>query len=575
MTSLREKFARALDDNLHTRQWHNLIDWLIVFMILLSTAEIFMSTFDVSPAFRCVLLWIDIATLVFFTIEVSLRIWVAPDINPRYKGFKGRLRYCTSFYGVIDLLSTVPFYLQWLMPLPVAAFKLLRTARVVRIFRITRYTKSFRLLTEAFAAKRHELFVSLQFLIIITIILSLVLFFFEHEKQPEVYDNGFVSVIWAFAQYIGDPGQFADTPPATVGGRIIACIVGLLGIAIVAVPAGIIGAGFTEAIEDDKKLQTIIKDAANLRNGFERKLDRPTGYQVVPPFISVMTLKAKLGMKDDCLMEAIEHGPGYRLVNLASTIPAEKTPTDRLAVEHFPTNRPYGCMIDRNSPVTIISPASVIDAGIGNFAFYVALIGGFNLISRETGDKAPYRSFYVYDSEDSVEYLKEYNSDLHRLMDRPRAWGVTLLVSSGALEPEYPTHVHLNIGGAKGDRRMGGDGLFVNDTETYSRFYKDLSERLKSRLGIATDHQEYHSTVSPRHFVRKTGLDKSANNIVIRLEWNKILWDPRRMVLARELAGVISLDLAGKEVPDNREVLGRKAIGYEGYGVETEAMGRT
>ena len=47
------------------------------------------------------------------------------------------------------------------------------------------------------------------------------------------------------------------------------------------------------------------------------------------------------------------------------------------------------------------------------------------------------------------------------------------------------------------------------------------------------------------------------------------------MVLACELAGVISLDLAGKEVPDNREVLGRKAIGYEGYGVETEAMGRT
>lgn len=211
--SLKQKLAAALDDDLHTRVWHNYMDWLIISMILLSTAEIFLSTLHWSEQGMAILRGIDIATLIFFTIEVSLRLWVVPEIDPKYKGFKGRLRYCTTFYGFIDIISTYPFYLQWLFPLPVMALKGLRMVRVMRIFRLSRYAKSFGLLSTAIREKRHELVVSMQFLVIVTIILSLLLYFFEHDVQPEVYDNGFVSVIWAFAQYIGDPGAFADTPP--------------------------------------------------------------------------------------------------------------------------------------------------------------------------------------------------------------------------------------------------------------------------------------------------------------------------------------------------------------------------
>ena len=78
--SLKIKLARALDDNLHTRQWHNIVDWLIIAMILISTTEIFLSTFDLDPKLRRILFWVDIVTLVFFTVEVVLRIWVAPIV---------------------------------------------------------------------------------------------------------------------------------------------------------------------------------------------------------------------------------------------------------------------------------------------------------------------------------------------------------------------------------------------------------------------------------------------------------------------------------------------------------------
>ncbi len=382
--SFKLRLARALDDNLHTRQWHNIVDWLIIAMILISTLEIFLSTFNLDPGLRKVLKWVDIITLAFFTVEVALRIWVAPCINPKYSGLKGRLKYCFTFYGAIDVLSTFPFYLQWIFPLPVAAFKLLRTARVVRTMRIGRYSKSFSLLSGAIREKCRELIVSMQFLLIITIILSLILFFAEHEAQPEVYKNGFISVVWAFAQYIGDPGQFADTPPITGIGRVIACIVGLLGIAIVAVPTGIIGAGFTESLEKEANKENIRQNAEKLHSAFQRKLDRPTGFQIMPPFKNLTYIKARLAMKEDEIIEAVNsaNAPNFRLISTATTIPKGKTDADNLAVEHFCTNRSYGLCIDRNSKVTIVSPSSNVDAGIGNFAFYVALIGGFNFISR-------------------------------------------------------------------------------------------------------------------------------------------------------------------------------------------------
>jgi len=563
----KKNIANALDDNLHTRQWHNIVDWLIIAMILISTAEIYLSTFTLNPQLHRLLHWVDCFTLIFFTIEVSLRIWVAPLIDSRWKGWKGRLRYCFTFYGFIDILATYPFYLQWLFPMPVMAFKALRTARVIRTLRIGRYTKSFTLLSDAIIEKRRELAVAMQFLLIITFILSLILYFAEHEAQPDVYDNGAVSVIWAFAQYIGDPGQFADTPPVTPIGRIIACIVGLLGIAIVAVPTGIIGAGFTDAIEKRNRQEEVENDAAKLRNGFERKLDRPTGLQVVPPFRSIDELKVRLGMKADNLQDAVNHGPGFRIVNLATTIPTDDGiyADDRIAIEHYPQNTVYGCRIDRGSKITIIGPSNMIDAGLSHFCFYLAYIGGFNYISREIGERAPYKSYYAFDKTSDVEGLDEYSKDLMQLASREGAWTLTVLVASGEAEPPYPTQIHLNIGGPKGDERMSGPDLFVKDASTYKNFYEKLSRNVGEKLQLTVDHQKYHSTASPRHFLRKLNLRQNSNHIVMRVEWKQLLWSQKRLLLASVIAESVCTAILHTTLPDTPPELRVKAIGYDGY----------
>ena len=386
----KKQLARIFDSDLRTKQWENYPDYVIIGLIIISTLSVFLSTFDLPEGWQKVLNVVDIVTVIVFTIEVSLRIWAADEIDAKYSGFWGRVKYCFTFYGLIDVLSTYSFYASFFIPLPYAMLKVLRVARLLRVFR---YMRSFRLLQQAISSKSKEMFISLQFLVIITLILSFVLFFYEHTAQPDVYDNGFRSVVWAFAQYIGDPGGFADTPPVTLIGRIIACVIGILGIALFAVPAGLIGAGFSEAMEEELHRDVVEKNVAKLRLAFERKVDRITKFQVVPPYISLCDIQARLGMKVDDIFDAVEDCKEFRLINLAITQPVDERPQDRLAVESCYINRPYGCCIDRGSKITIIAPASVVDPCTSSITYYLALIGGFNYISREVGELRPYRSF--------------------------------------------------------------------------------------------------------------------------------------------------------------------------------------
>lgn len=537
---LKKDLAAVFDDNLHTRKWHNLADYLIIAMILLSTAEIFLSTFDVAPTLRHILFWVDIITLVFFTIEVSLRIWVAPLSNPKYRGWKGRLRYCFSFHGFLDWVSTFPYYLQWFLPIPIAWVKVLRVSRVTRLFRLSRYTKSWRLLSDSIREKRHELLISMQFLILVTFALSLILYFCEHDAQPEEYANAGNTTAWAFAQYIGDPGGFGDTPPVTLAGRIIACIVGLLGIAIVAVPAGILGAGFTEAIERESHREELDENREKLRLSFEPKLDRPTGLRVKPPFRTVIDIQARQSMTANNIINAVNDTPGFRLINLAATIPFAQNPSDRLAVEHFGNNRPYGQMIDRGSRVTIIAPASFIDPCSGYFAYYLAELGGFNYISREIGAVAPYTSFHLL-SDDTLAAdpaAAEYLADLKALTDRAGSWTLSFLVASGAAEPEYPTQLHFGTGTAKGDESVG---QLIADKEAYTRFYTDVSTTFEKDFDLRTDGGKYHASHNNTLTVRR--LAPGSGHIILRMAWSACLWDPRRLSMAKALADCINRNL--------------------------------
>ena len=557
--SFKQELNRVFDDNLHTKQWHNIVDYVIIGLIFLSTLEVFLSTYDnVVEKYGIWLKVIDYFTVAFFTIEVSLRIWCADLLDPKYKGFWGRVRYCFSFYGLIDILSTYPFYLHFFMPVPYVALKALRIARLLRIFR---YMKAFSVLSRAMKAKKDEMVVSLQFLVIVTLLLSFILFFVEHDAQPDVYNNGWTSVLWAFAQYIGDPGGFADTPPITFIGRVIACIIGVLGIAIFAVPAGLIGSAFSEVMEKDERKEKAEGWAERLHLAFERKLDRPTGFQIVPRYVSVLEIQARLRLKEDEIFDAVTGSDSFRLINLASTATPEEHVSDLLAVELFPKNTIYGQFIDRGSKVTIFSPSNIVDPIIGWWAYYLALIGGFNYVSRESGETRPYNSFYLYKN-DGTPGREECMADLNRLAGSNDSWVFSILAASGGSEPAYPTQFHFTYGAKRGDETYDDPGITLNDVPTFDAIYRECAELLEQAFSLSADRQRYHTNANAAYFARH--LQHKVNAVVLRVAWSVTCRDARAIQLAQALASIINRHINHTDNPSLPE-LKIKDIGYKGY----------
>ena len=559
---IKKELARVFDDNLRTRQWQNVVDYIIIGLIVISTIEVFLSTYEnIVEKYGHILKFIDWFTTIFFTIEVTLRIWTADLQDARFKGFKGRLRYCFTFYGLIDILSTYSFYLHFFMPMPYAALKILRVFRLLRIFR---YMKSFRILGDAISSKKQELTVSLAFLSILTVILSFLLYFAEHAAQPELCENGWKTMVWAFAKYLGDPGKIADFPMVTFWGNLIAIIVGVLGIAIFAVPAGLISSGFIEVMDERRKTEEIKKNVEKMHLAFERKLDRPTGFQIVPAFVSIADVQSRLKLSENDIFDALANAEDFRLVNLAATQPADQHPEDRLVIEHYQLNRPYGICIDRGSTVTIVSPSSLVDPIMGYFSYYLAKIGGFNYVSREIGETRPYKSFYLIDKAKEPPFLKEYMEDLNRFATVDGSWIITLLAASGANEPEYPTQFHFTYGGEKGDETYNGENLTIHDIETFDLLYRDLSSRLEKEFGYISDCQRYHDSANPKLFVRHLEYPEKVNAVMIRIAWKATCWDMRRIQIAKTLSDAFATYLLGGINPYSDE-LKKKGMGYSDY----------
>ena len=229
-------------------------------------------------------------------------------------------------------------------------------------------------------------------------------------------------------------------------------------------------------------------------------------------------------------------------------------------MEYFRFNRPYGLCIDRGSRFTVIATSSYIDTCTGFFAYYLALIGGFNYISREFGSLAPVVSFYNLKGTPSVDGFKEYMEDIGRFTSRPGAWTLTSLVSSGGNEPEYDTQIHFGTGTPKGVEEIGD---LINDKARFQLFYDDVTSILKSHEDIDCDLGRYHNTAMPGLYLRHLDRSQPGNDFVMRTAWSVMLWSTRRLEVARLIAETINRDILGTDGNPDVPQLGVKDFGYQ------------
>ena len=520
--NFKKHLARVFDSNLRTRQWENYVDYAIIGLILISTVEVFLSTYDgIVEEYGKLLHIVDYFTTICFTIEVLLRIWAADQIAPEYKGFWGRIRYCFSFYGLIDILSTFPFYVNLFVEIPYMALKILRIARLLRVFR---YVKAFGILSRAIRAKKQEMLVSLQFLAIVTLILSFILFFVEHNAQPEVYDNGWKSVVWAFAQYIGDPGGFADTPPITFIGRLIACVIGVLGIAIFAVPAGLIGSAFTEVMDEDSKVEELIRNSNLINEYMLVKSVKRANVFFSAKNISIGDLKLELGLSDAEIIKAVSNSKNLRLKNLANAINSGPK-TDMIVVNQFHVNTQYGSHIDRGSSVTIVNPLGRGDNGLSYFDWHIAQIGGFNyvaneLFSRIHPDVNRRCNFYTVNEPDNPAF-REFIDDITRGMSK-NDWIV--IIAGEQIVKNSPYDFHFELGGERGEASFDFEGCIPWNRDLTKQLYEDFSRTLEEKLKMKTDLHVVQPKVAPKNLARYLITQTEANVLLLTVSYDLMVF---------------------------------------------------
>lgn len=539
--SFKKQLARVFDNDLSTKQWENYVDYAIIGLILISTIEVFLSTYDgIVEKYGKLLHFIDYFTTICFTIEVSLRIWAADQIAPKYKGFWGRVRYCFSFYGLIDILSTFPFYVNLFVQIPYVALKVLRIARLLRIFR---YVKAFNILSRAIKAKREEMVVSLQFLAIVTLILSFILFFVEHNAQPEVYDNGWKSVVWSFAQYIGDPGAFADTPPITLIGRLIACVIGVLGIAIFAVPAGLIGSAFTEVMDEDSITEEQIMNSHRINEFMLVKSIKRAGVFFPAKNMSIGDLQLELGLTDAEIIKAVSNSKNLRLKNLANAI-SSGPKADMIVVNQFYVNTLYGSNIDRGSSVTIVNPLGRGDNGLSFFDWHIAQLGGFNYVANElfsrTHSDVDYRcNFYTVDEPNNPSF-KAFIDDITYGKGK-NDW--IIVIAGEQIVKNSLYDFHFELGGDRGETSFDFDDCIPWNRSLAKQLYEDFSKTIEETVQLKTDLHTVQPKVAEKNLARYLKTQTEANVLLLTTSYDLMVFKKNVYEAIMNVAKVLSRNL--------------------------------
>ena len=182
--------------------------------------------------------YFELISILIFSFEYLYRIVV----SYKEKQWSGVKNYVFSFFGLIYLVSILPFYLKQFVLLDGRFFMILRLFRLTRVFKLGRDSKSLKLFIKALSAVKSELKFTL-FLSVLTILFSAsAIYFLENKAQPEVFSSITASIWWATVS-LATVG-YGDIVPVTIWGKVFASIISLVGIGIVAIPTGIISASF-------------------------------------------------------------------------------------------------------------------------------------------------------------------------------------------------------------------------------------------------------------------------------------------------------------------------------------------
>jgi len=244
--SLRHRTFEVVEEAAPGDRASRLFDRFLIVLITLNIAAVVLETVpSLHDRFGHEFLAFEVVSVIIFTIEYAVRIWVAPE-HPslkRHGPLMSRVRYALSFGALIDLVAFLPFYLAIFFG---ADLRVLRVLRLLRFLKLMRYSSALMTLQRVFYDERRALLASLLIMFGLLIISSTAIYHAERHAQPEAFGSIPAAMWWSLATLttVG----YGDIVPVTLYGKLIGGVVMLFGLGMFALPLGIIAMGFSQEV---------------------------------------------------------------------------------------------------------------------------------------------------------------------------------------------------------------------------------------------------------------------------------------------------------------------------------------
>ncbi len=216
-------------------------------LILLNVIAVMFETIpEIANPLGQFLLKFEVFSVIIFTGEYLLRIYVSDLTHPSSSRIKSALKFIFSAYGLIDFLAIIPFYIPLWIKIDLRFLRILRLMRFMRIFKINRYNDSLTLIWTVIKDKKPELAMTGFVALLILLISSFLMYYIEGEAQPDKFPNILACFWWAIATLttIG----YGDIYPVTGFGKFVSGLIAVIGIGLIALPTGLVSAGFIKKI---------------------------------------------------------------------------------------------------------------------------------------------------------------------------------------------------------------------------------------------------------------------------------------------------------------------------------------
>ncbi len=292
VSNLRVTTYRLLESETNSSVTAKIITWLLIILIISNVAaEIISSEQGYYLSYERTFIAFELISLSIFCFEYLLRVWCCIEAQ-EYQDiskFKARVKYIFTPMALIDLIAVLPFVIAMFFAIDLRALRLIR---VLRLLKLTHYFKGFNIFMSVIKNESKSITAAMTMMVFLIVIAASLMHSIEGSVQPEAFGSIIKSFWWAVVTMttVG----YGDVVPITAIGKIISTFIMLIGVGLVALPAAMLAARFSEELRERKAdLDLHIKGALT------------DGYIDINEYQALETLADKLDIEPDELQRSI------------------------------------------------------------------------------------------------------------------------------------------------------------------------------------------------------------------------------------------------------------------------------